>query len=653
MSIPRYEATITYLNNDGSTYTKKCIASTLEPNRTVEKIMSGNAAYNYAQGMGRYANLGGSVFTQRQLPYYVDQKNAIKASDHIADQIGPFVDFMMEKMLVPGTTGTWYSYNQQQFASRRQALCGGSTSQVFLYLRGDISYNYYNASNLQHIISAQVFIDMASGTWDTANGVWNITPYNYTDLARWDVVSTNLSSNWVSIMKEALENISHLTLYPTLFYYDNGQKKFLVRNVSAIGFLAYAENDPAFLAQTTPVPYALVSEGRVYNVGVNWSTSGGTVDPTDPDIDPDPYDDDDPPDDPPDPGDHDEGDNPPSVPGIPSISGAGAGLYRVFKPTTAQLGQLANKLWDPDVWSAIKQMFTNPMEAILGLSIVPLDPSTPSSDTIYLGHYNTEIAAPRVYDEYVILDCGRLPITNYYGSYLDYDPYTTYSLHLPYIGELEISADEITGKTLGLIYHCNVVTGDCAALITANDGVIATMSGNLIRQLPLSQTDYTNIIQTAVSGVSSAVALGVGVAGASQVAGALSASSTASQTAKVAASNRVSSAGVNGSTSLLTDVMSAKYHYKHAGKIGNGAAQLSNQRPFLTIIRPNLALPENNDASQQSNLKAYTGYPSNRIVSLSSCHGFTQIESAKLSIPSATDEEVAELYSLLKGGVLL
>lgn len=382
----------------------------------------------------------------------------------------------------------------------------------------------------------------------------------------------------------------------------------------------------------------------------NWTTSTTDIDPVDPTIEPDPYD---PVPDPPKPPGPDPDptpiDDPIPIPGFPPVDGVSVGIYKAYRPSSSQLQQIASQLWDPSAWAAIKQMFDNPMESILGLAIIPVNPTVGASLNVYLGRYNTQVSVPVVASDYVTVDCGSVAIKKFYGSYLDHDPYTKYTIYLPYIGEMELNADEITGRVMNVVYHCNVITGDIVALVALDGRVCYTGMGNFIRQLPLSQTDYSSIIQTAVSAASVLLTTAVAGAGGAAVAGAAGAGSIA----EVRAEARVASTVANGSSSLLSDVLNTKYNYKHSGKIGQGAGQIGVQKPFITINRPNLALPENNNISQQSNLKAYTGYPCNKIVQLSSCHGFTQIEACKLSVPGATDEEVAEIYSLLKGGVLL
>ena len=380
--------------------------------------------------------------------------------------------------------------------------------------------------------------------------------------------------------------------------------------------------------------------------------SGGTVEPTDPDETPDPYIPVPPGPTPPGPVDPTDPVDPVPEPNYPPIDGSAVGIYKIFMPSTQQLQSLAAKLWDPTVWDAIKQMFTNPMEALMGLAIVPVTPSVTSSpENIYLGRYNTQVAAPRVISEYVTVDCGSITIPKFYGSYLDHDPYTQYHLYLPYVGEIDINADEITGKAVSIKYHCNVVTGDCVAFVIIAGRVCYASMGNIIRQLPLSQTDFTSVIQTAVSAASTMLQTVQNATGGVQKAAAGIATGDVSDA--LSGTYQASTAALNGVANTVSNVTYTKMRYKHAGKLGQGAAQLSVQKPFITVVRPNLSLPEGIDGARSSAQKRYTGYPTNIIDNLSNFHGFTIVEEAQLNMLGATDAEIAEATAILKGGVYL
>ena len=334
-------------------------------------------------------------------------------------------------------------------------------------------------------------------------------------------------------------------------------------------------------------------------------------------------------------GDHDDTSDTIPDPPLPSISGTSNGLITAWNISPSQLAALAKKLWSPDAWEAIKQYFTNPMDAILSLSIIPVEPKT-SSGVIHLGGYNTEISSNKLNNDYIKFDCGSIAINRYYGSYLDYDPFTKISCYLPYVGEVDIDPDQVMQKTLSIKYHINCITGECVAYLLADNSVFANYSGNCAKQMPICQTDFSSIISSSLQLCSTLITAGAsaGIGGAEK-----------SLFDATLESTKASESLVKAQSSLLGSVMSAKMNYKHSSQLGTGAGQLAPQFPFLTIMRPNLDLAEN--------YKAYTGYPCNKNLLLSSVRGFTIAEAANLSVPSASLEEISEIKELLLKGVIL
>lgn len=344
-------------------------------------------------------------------------------------------------------------------------------------------------------------------------------------------------------------------------------------------------------------------------------------------------------------GNHDNTSDKIRPPEVPNISASGAGLITVFNPSVSQLAQLGSVLWSPSALEAIKQYFTNPMDTILGLGIVPVKPNTGVSREIYLGAYPSKVSAPVVDSDYVIVNCGSIVIDRYYGSYLDYSPYTKIKMFLPYIGEVDINPDEVMQTSLMVLYYVNVITGDIVALICANENILYTYAGNCIRQLPISSTDYSSIINTAVNAVGG-IAMAVATAGAGNASiAAAGAAKGATAAGKELAESRATMNNVSSANNLLGDVMSAKFNYKHAGSIGTGSGQLGYQKPYLIIERPNLNLADN--------YKGFVGYPCNMTKQIGRCVGYTEIEASNLAVANATDAEVAEIKELLLQGVII
>ena len=108
----------------------------------------------------------------------------------------------------------------------------------------------------------------------------------------------------------------------------------------------------------------------------------------------DPYDGgDDPGDDDNKPGDYDHTSDPVPEPDLPTVSVTDSGLVTLFAPTETQLKSLANYLWS-DAFSLdnFKKMLNNPMDCILGLSIVPVNVPRGSAREITVGNIVTTVS---------------------------------------------------------------------------------------------------------------------------------------------------------------------------------------------------------------------------------------------------------------------
>lgn len=402
-----------------------------------------------------------------------------------------------------------------------------------------------------------------------------------------------------------------------------------------------------------------ISQSPMWAYINGWSTGGswtntGQVDPTDPSEtptpkppeDPDPV----PPDDPWDPFEpNPDPTDPINPPDAPDIGGIGTAFFHVYSPSAVTLRLIGDAFWSTNIIQQIVNYFTSPLETILGLGIVPVKPQTGEATEVHFGLVGSGVNAPPVLSDYVIVNCGTRYLEPYYNSYLDYEPYTKMSMYIPYVGEFDLNPDECTGKTIGVKIYVNVITGDLVGMVTANGTLIYTGAANCFRQLPVTSADMSQLIQSAVSAITT-----IASAGAAGEAGVISG---AKKGVTPEFGERMSGAAsmvasIEAGAPLVKDVMSAKLHYHRCGQIGTGSGQLAYQKPYLTILRPNLMLPDGAEDGVSSDLKAMKGYPSNQIMPLTNASGMTVIEDCRLSIPGATDQEIAEALEIMKGGYI-
>lgn len=330
------------------------------------------------------------------------------------------------------------------------------------------------------------------------------------------------------------------------------------------------------------------------------------------------------------PGDYDHTSDPVPEPDLPSVSVTDSGLVTLFAPTESQLKSLANYLWS-DAFSldSFKKMLNNPMDCILGLSIVPVNVPRGSAREITVGNIVTTVSCDICPTQYVKVDCGtftfdRHSMTN---SYLDYAPYSKCYLYLPFIGVQEINIDDFMQSTMHVVYHVDILTGAMFCYVMRGSNVMYTYMGQCAENVPLSSSSYSNTIGSIMSAAASIV-------------GVASMAATGGATAPVAAGLLA-----GATTSTANAVSSLKPSVAHSGSIGGGAGIMGVNYPYLIFNTPHVSIP--------SKQRHYTGYPSNQIVKLSALKGFNVIQAINLSVSGANDAEMNEIESILKGGVIL
>lgn len=309
-----------------------------------------------------------------------------------------------------------------------------------------------------------------------------------------------------------------------------------------------------------------------------------------------------------------------SPPTVPTLSATKTGFVNIYVPSLSQINALSSYLWSSafDI-DSIKKMFANPMDSILGLQIIPYS-LTGTDEEIKVAGISTGVHAPRKDNQYFVVDCGSVTINPYYNSCLDYSPFTSLSIFLPYIGERKLDIDEVMNasnpKTLTVTYTVDILSGGVVAHLIVDGSVMYEFSGNCATQIPISSANWGRMISTLATGVIGFTAS----AGMGSVAGAMA-------------------------TTAVSNVMSMKPDIEHSGQISGCSGQLGVQTPYLIYHLPNQSLA--------SEYGSFSGYPSNITKSLSQLTGYTEIEKIHLEGIPATDGEIDLIERALKEGVLL
>ena len=375
---------------------------------------------------------------------------------------------------------------------------------------------------------------------------------------------------------------------------------------------------------------------------------------------------------------------------LPTKSFATAGFCRIFNPDVSDLNDLASYMWTDQnflqtVINHLKQILENPIEAIIPLSMVPVQPPVGSSKVpVNVMFINTGVSMRPVTSQFVTVDCGTTVLQECYGGALDYNPYTRVQIYLPYIGTVQLDTDEVMAKTLHLQYHIDVVTGICCAEIKADNKLLYSFSGHCAVSQPITSADFSSYLNAAVAAAK--VAVGVATGMASTTAGAAAAELPPAVPSKAQTSSalvplqssgpigpHLGSPGLSGSrgwtdfsdipepqssgstvwgelakpgnVNTVASAMGGKMVVQHSGGFSGNSGYLAKRRPYLIVIRPRIANPRN--------YAQHFGRTSMEYLNLGSCTGYTKVQSVHLSGFDATNPELSEISSLLKGGVLM
>ena len=99
------------------------------------------------------------------------------------------------------------------------------------------------------------------------------------------------------------------------------------------------------------------------------------------------------------------------IPDLPTISAADLGFITMYNPDAAQLKALSDFMWSGAFdLVTYKKLFSDPMQSIIGLAIVPVQPSIAGSKSVMFGTIDSGITMNYLSTNYVQMDCGSVSI---------------------------------------------------------------------------------------------------------------------------------------------------------------------------------------------------------------------------------------------------
>ena len=292
-------------------------------------------------------------------------------------------------------------------------------------------------------------------------------------------------------------------------------------------------------------------------------------------------------------------------------------LYTVYNPSNANLDSLGAFMWNTSIIQQLVELFTNnPMDAIISLHQIYATPSTGGNKNIILGVLDSNVPAPVVTNQYVVIDCGTVSVAEIYGDARDYTQVQT-DIFLPFIGLRSLDCHDVIGCQVGVKFKIDVYTGSTLAEISVTKQgvtqILYTFEGNCSVQIPLTAADRSRMIQGIVAATTGLITGGVGA-----MAGAAAAASLGG--------------------AMQTSIQKSSAFSGNAGAMGG-------KKPYIVVTRQKSA-----DAVSYNTI---IGNPTNKTVYLKDCRGFTRVKDIHIDIPRATAIEKEMLYGVLKSGIII
>ena len=345
-----------------------------------------------------------------------------------------------------------------------------------------------------------------------------------------------------------------------------------------------------------------------------------------------------------------------SIPTAPTLGVTSAGFINVYSPSANELAQFGSELFPDlsftpvsqggtpssvtDALVAMAQVlvdFGNQIPALIDMYInanliqyvidchlIPVAPTTTGTSPLKVGFKTFSQTPAKVTSDYIDFDCGTLNVGEYYANFIDYSPYTSAKLYLPFVGFMDIAPEYWQSGTLQVIYRFNVIDGSFVAYVKStssksklSDTVIAQFGGNACVHIPITGLNYASMVSGIVSAVS-----------------------------PLLPSSKANVGTVDKLVNSANTIASAKPTMQQSNGYNATTSFLTVRVPYLLIERSVSNFSRKYDSEN--------GIPSNITLDFSTLSGFTKATMLHLDgIAGATEDDLDEIASLLAEGVIL
>lgn len=317
---------------------------------------------------------------------------------------------------------------------------------------------------------------------------------------------------------------------------------------------------------------------------------------------------------------------------VPKIKSEGK-FNTLYALSESEINSLSDELWSADesklnqIINGLLLMGENPLNCIVSLQLFPFDITTQAGTTsqgrITLGATQMNTTGTKVKNLNSVIDLGSVKLWRYFENFLDYEPYSTASLYIPYCGSVQLSLNDTIGKTISIKLIVDYNSGICTAVVFSDGIPIVYKNGVIGQQISVTGTDNATLASNAISS---------------------SLNMLNSATNFIAGGKDVSST-IQNSANLLTssfDYSAMRTIYQTQGANSSQINMYQPQKPHIII---NLAEFEVAD-----DFGKYHGFRCDFYDFINSLNGYVETDTPILTNINATEEEKNIIIELMRGG---
>ena len=305
----------------------------------------------------------------------------------------------------------------------------------------------------------------------------------------------------------------------------------------------------------------------------------------------------------------------------------------LYALSDTEINSLSDELWSADenklnqILKGLLLMGENPLNCIVSLQLFPFDitsqAGTTSQGSITLGATQMTTTGTKVKNLNSVIDIGSVKLRRHFNNFFDYEPYSTAFIYVPYCGTIQLSLNDVIGKTVTAKLLIDYISGVCTAVIFADGIPVIYKNGCISQQIAITGTDTATMSSNAISS-----SLGL-----------------LTNTTNLIAGGKDVSSVINNSANLLSssfDYSARRTIYQTQGANTSQINMCEPQKAYIVLNLPNFDIADE--------YGFFHGYRCDFYDTVKNLNGYTETDRPNLTGFSATEEEKQMLSEIMTGG---